>query len=87
MRDIMRSLYNGKTIPWERRDPHRKEQLEIARRIDEEERYFVEKMSLDDCERFQKLSLLYSDLDATDNENAFSYGFTLGLLLAFDVMN
>lgn len=87
MKNILRGLYNGKIIPWERRDPHRQEQLEIARKIDEEERYFISKMSLDDYQRFQKLSLLYSDSNVTDNENAFSYGFTLGLLLAFDVMD
>lgn len=43
-------------------------------------------MSLDDCERFQKLSNLYSQLSSDGEENLFSYGFTLGLLLALDVM-
>lgn len=87
MKKILHGLYNGKIIPWERRDPHRQEQLEIAREIDHEERYFIDKMSFDDCQRFQKLSLLYSDSNVTDNENAFSYGFTLGLLLAFDIID
>lgn len=85
MGNILRGLYNGKIIPWERKDPHSIEQLELVRRIEEEERYFTEKLSQDDCGRFQTLMRMYSDLFSHTEEDVFSYGFTLGLLLALDV--
>jgi len=86
MENILRGLYNGKIIPWERREPHSKERLEVIRKIEEEERYFIEKMSLDDCQRFQKLTRICSELTSSEEENTFAYGFTLGALLMMDVM-
>jgi len=86
MVNILRGLYNGKIIPWERREPRNEELLEIVRKIEYEERYFMEKMSLDDCQRLQALSNLYSAMTTVGEENVFSYGFTLGLLLTMDVM-
>ena len=85
-RNILRGLFNGNIIPWERKEPRSEELLETVRLTEEEERYFIGKMSLDDCERFQKLSNLYSQLSSVGEENLFSYGFTLGFLLAMDVM-
>jgi hypothetical protein len=87
MQSILHSLFNGRIIPWERREPRSKERLEVIRKIECEERYFIEKMSSDDCHRFQALSNLYSEIVSTEEENIFSYGFTLGLLLMLDVMN
>ena len=83
---ILRGLFNGKIIPWERREPRSEALLEIIRKIEDEERYFTQKMSLDDCQRFQALSKQYSELSSIEEENIFSYGFTLGLLLMMDVM-
>jgi hypothetical protein len=85
-RNILRGLFNGNIIPWERKEPRSEELLETVRKIEEEERYFMEKMSLDDCQRFQAYSNLHSHLSSHGEENLFSYGFTLGLLLARDVM-
>ncbi|MGL5436125.1 MAG: DUF6809 family protein [Lachnospiraceae bacterium] len=82
---ILRGLYNGKIIPWERREPHSEERLELVRKIENGERYFMEKMSLDDCQRFQALTRLQSSLSMLTEEDVFSYGFTLGLLLALEV--
>lgn len=86
MDSVLRGLYNGKVIPWERKEPHSKERLEVIRKIEDEERYFIQKMSLDDCQRFQALSNLHDQMIATEEENIFSYGFTLGVLLMLDVM-
>lgn len=74
-------------IPWERREPRNEKMLEIVRKIEDEEKYFMGKMSLDDCERFQALSRLYSDLSSIGDENTFSYGFSLGTLLMLDVID
>ena len=83
---MLREIYSGKVIPWERRNRKSKEHLEIVRTIEDEERYFVSKMSLDDCDRFQKLTNLYTELMASEEGEIFSYGFTMGALLMMDVM-
>jgi len=83
---ILRRLYNGSVIPWERRNPKNEEQLEIVRQIEREERYFMEKLSPDDCKRFQELSNLYLSISKEDEENTFIYGFTLGALLMQEIM-
>ena len=86
MVSILRGLYNGTIIPWERRGPRSEALLKIIRKIEDEEQYFIQTMSPDDCQRFQALSKLYSDLDSTGDENTFSYGFAFGMLLTMDVM-
>ena len=83
---ILRGLFNGNIIPWERREPHNEALLETVRKIEETETYFVGKLPQEDVARFQALSSLHSDLSAIGEENAFSYGFTLGLLLMVDVL-
>ena len=86
MDSILRGLYNGKVIPWERRETHSPEMLKIVHDIESEEKYFMEKMSLDDCQRFQALSNLHLALSSSGEDNIFAYGFTLGMLMAADVM-
>ena len=86
MKSILRSLYNGDIIPWERRNPDSEKHREILRKIEDEERYFMAKMSLDDCRRFQELSHLHMELSTAEEDNLFSYAFTLGMLLTMDVM-
>ncbi len=86
MKSILRGLYNGDIIPWERRNPDSEKQREILRKLEDEERYFMAKMSLDDCQRFQELSHLHMELSTAEEDNLFSYAFSLGMLLAMDVM-
>ncbi len=83
---VLRGLYNGRIIPWERRCPPDDRQREILHRLEDEERYFMAKMSLDDCERFEALSQLHGELSIIGEEQLFSYAFTLGLMLAMDVV-
>ena len=85
MESVLRGLFRGEILPWERGNPQGEKYLEIVRRIEDEERYFAQKMSLDDCGRLQALAQLYAELGAEEEESVFSYGFTLGLLLALDV--
>ena len=87
MRSILQGLYTGAIIPWERRNPHSEEQRGLLRRIEDEEHYFMEKMSLDDCQRFQELSHLHMALSTASEDNLFSYAFTLGMLLTLEVTN
>jgi len=86
MKSILCGLYNGDIIPWERRNPDSGKQREILRKLEDEERYFMAKMSLDDCQRFQELSHLHMELSTAEEDNLFSYAFSLGMLLAMDVM-
>ena len=86
MKSILRGLYNGGIIPWERRNPHSEKHREILRGVEGEEQYFMAKMSPDDCERFQALSLLHMELSTVEEDNLFSYAFALGVLLMMDVM-
>ena len=83
---IMEALFDGRIIPWERHNPKSKEQLEILNQLEDEERYFIQKMSLDDCNRFQKLSNLHGELAYSDDVDTYSHGFTLGALLMMEVM-
>lgn len=87
MKSILRGLFNGDIIPWERRDPENKRRKEILRRLEDEERYFASKMSLGDCQRFQALTQLHSELLSVEEDSVFSYGFSLGMLLMLDVMD
>jgi hypothetical protein len=84
---MLREIYSGKVIPCERKNRKCAEHLEIVRKIEDEERYFVGKMSLDDCERFQKLVSLYTELGLSEEGEIFSYGFTMGAMLMMDMMD
>ena len=42
----------------------------------------MEKMSLDDCQRFKELEELYQ----RENTDICSYSFTMGVLLALEIM-
>jgi len=83
---MLKDLYFGRVIPWERRNAHSEEQRAIARKIEAEEKYFAGKMSSEDQERFQKLSGLYSELHESDEIELFSYSVTVGALLTADVL-
>ena len=83
---MLNELYFGKIVPWERRNRKVAEQREIVSKIEAEERYFASKMSDEDCQRFQALSNLYSELATSSEAEIFSYGFSMGLLLMIDVM-
>lgn len=57
---IMEALFDGRVIPWERRSNLTAERREIEEKIQKERRYFIGKMSLDDCQRFEQLENLYN---------------------------
>jgi len=83
---MLKDLYFGRVIPWERRNVHSEEQRTISRKIEAEEKYFTDKMSSDDRERFQKLSGLYSEPHESEEVELFSYSVTVGALLTADVL-
>ena len=82
---IMEALFNGKIIPWERRNANSAERKALEGRIESEKRYFLEKMSLDDCQRFNELENLYVKAAYDEEVEIYAHGFTLGALLMLEV--
>jgi len=80
-RNILHSLYNGDFKAWERQPVRTPESIAVSRKIEAENRYFMEKMSLDDCQRLQALESLYHSSSHFEQMDAFSYGFKLGTIL------
>ena len=87
MGSILNGLYYGKIIPVERRNRSKEKQMEIVQKIAEVEKYFINKLSPDDCVRFHDLTDLYSKLSESDEYETFAYSFSLGALLMLDMLN
>lgn len=58
----------------------------VNKKIESEKRYFMEKMSLDDCKRFQELEGLYETAAHCEEVDLYAHGFTLGTLLMLEVL-
>lgn len=86
MRNVLEELYHGRISPWERKATQSVERSAVNKKIEDEKRYFIEKMSLDDSQRFQAFENLYSQSNDFEQLDAFSHGFTLGALIMMDVM-
>jgi len=87
MKNILNDLYNGKISGWERRPTKTAEENATNCKIEDEKRYFVGKMSLDDVQRFQALENLYTQTHEFSEVDAFQYGFKLGVMLMCAVVN
>jgi len=81
MKNILHDLYYGYFSAWERGPIHTKEHQAVNRRIEDEKGYFMQKMSADDCQRFEVLENLYSQSSDCEQADAFSYGFRLATML------
>ena len=81
MDKILTDLYYGRVSPWERRPAQTNEKQEVNRKIEDERRYFIQKMSLDDCQRFQEMENLYMQSSDIEQFGAFTCGFRLGAKL------
>jgi hypothetical protein len=57
----MEALFDGKIIPWERRNTNSAERKMLEEKIENEKRYFIGKMSLDDSTRFEAFVALYPE--------------------------
>ena len=80
-RNILHDLYNGQFNAWSRQTSDTAESRAISHKIDDENRYFMQKMSLDDCQRFQALESLYLQSSDFKQADAFAYGFKLDTVL------
>jgi len=82
----MEALFDGRVIPWERRNADSAERNALETRIENDRRHFIEKMSLDDCQRFQAFENLLTEAAFDEEVAIYSHGFTLGALLMLEVM-
>ena len=78
---ILKDLFNGRISCWERRPNYTPEEKAIHRKIESERMYFVNKMSLDDVQRFQAFENLFAQLQEYTEHDVFQYGFRLGTML------
>ena len=85
MKNIFNDLYHGHYNAWERRPNRTAEYTAVNNKIEDEKRYFIQKMSLDDCQRFEKLENLYTESSHYEQIDAFSYGFKLATILMCSV--
>jgi len=81
MRNILRRLYNGKFSPFERNVHRTPENIALHNKIEGEIEYFIQKIALDDVDRFQELENLYTESSSYEQEDAFAYGFKMGMML------
>jgi hypothetical protein len=80
-RTIFESLYYGDIIPFERKVQRTKENIALHKKIENELRYFAEKMSLDDNKRFEEFQNLHAQSSGYEQEDAFAYGFKFATML------
>ncbi|OPX87134.1 DUF6809 family protein [Pelotomaculum sp. PtaB.Bin117] len=84
MQSILEELYCGNIQTDSRRYEQNSPFVQTARLKHDN----LEKLTsaLDDCERFQEMSSLHMQLSSAEEDNLFSYAFTLGMLLTMDLM-
>lgn len=86
MKSVLRGMYQGDIIPWARGISNSKKRCEIFEKIEKEEKYFMTRLSPDDCQRLTALSDLYTQLTAVDEEDLYAYAFSLGMLIAMETV-
>ena len=86
MKSIMHDFYFGRIVPWERGASTDPGYREVKRKIEDEERYFTGKMSLDDCQRFEAFKGLFSQASSFEEVEIFSLGFKLGALFMLEIL-
>jgi len=84
---MLRELYYGKVIPWERKSRICEAQSKMLKKIEEEENYFLSKLSPEDGERFKAFQKLNADFTSFEDGETFSYGLTMGVLLMIDIFD
>jgi len=85
MRSILYDLYYGNVSPRERKPVQRAEWDEINQKIEDADRYFMDKMSRHDRKRFLKLEALYSQLIDIEVFDSFTHGFKFAVMLMGEV--
>ena len=82
---MLKELYSGKIVPWERQNRDSEEKREIFRQIEAEEKYFAEMLTPEDGERFKNLLYMQKQLTELTDIEVFCNAFSFGALLMIDV--
>ena len=80
-RKIFEGLFNGNFSAFERKVYRTAENKALHKKISNEVRYFEQKMSIDDVQRFEVLGNLYMESSSYEQEDAFAYGFKFATML------
>ena len=81
MKSILQLLYNGEIFPSELIIPKGPEYRQINKKIEEEK----QKLSEEDCKRFEELDDLCCQSYSMRAKESFLYGFKLGALIIAEV--
>lgn len=81
MDNILHDLYFGRILGYERRRDRTDETKNTNEKITAERKYFEEKMTDEDIQRFRALESLYTQAGDSDETDSFIYGFRLGVKL------
>lgn len=82
---VLEDLYNGKIRPLEDIFPENAEFRYLEREIGSERKYFEEKLSDGDKERFEKMNEMIFKCELMSDYASFLYGFRLGAMLVFEI--
>jgi len=76
----MEALFHGEITPWEDCATLTDVRKKMNKKIEDQKKYFKEKLSEKDCERFERLEDLYFNTAQYKELRIYSYGFTLGAM-------
>ena len=77
----LKDIFDNGICPFEDIRPTDPQYSEIYGKIEEEEKYFIQKMSPDDARRFEEFESLFPQAEALFHYDCFAYGFRLGMHL------
>ena len=81
------SIFNDGIYPPEEIVPKDPEYRNIHKQINDEEQYFIKKMSADDFKRIEKLEDLFLQSSSIYACESFMYGFRLGALIILEIFS
>ena len=86
-KSILQQLFDGEIFPSENINPSDPTYVESKKALDEETNYFLNKLSGDDFDRFQKINDLYCKTTSIYSYECFAHGFRLAVALMAESMN
>jgi len=87
MNSFAKSLYYGQISPWERSRSENPEYTNISHKINDIQIHFRNTLSTEDWEKLDELETLHIRSLSIENEDIFSYGLNIGLLLMADAID
>ena len=86
-RNIFDDLFFGRLSGCKRRPNVTDEVTALNEKIQDEKRYFAEKLSQEDYSRLVELETLYTQANSADEVDAFRHAFSMGVILMLGVFS